>query len=497
MGSSKQIAAGVAWTIIYNVINGIYGFISVPILIAYFGKSDYGLIGLAMSVNVYLRLMDLGFNSTNVRFFSNWLVKKDFHKVRRLFQTSLSFYGVIGLLNALILLIISFFSDSIFNVTPEQSIIVKHLFYILSISAIISWISSCFDQLITANEKVDWVKKMSLLPKILQIIVLVLTIVLHFSIECYYALTAFSLFSVIPFFIRKIKKICPFVSFKPSFDTAIFREVISYSLNIFSFGIFQFSVNYLRPLFLGIESTPESITEYNVLNGIIGIVLLIGGTFMGVVLPSASKVVAQGDISAQNRIAYKGTKYISITLCLCCFGMMSIVPELITAYVGVEYLHLTFWLDLWLISTLGAHNQAISSLILAGADIRAITYSTLVASIVGLLLCWFLIPIYDVGGTVIAYLVYCLIQILFYYLYYWPRVMKLNSQKIFIKSFLPFAIIGGITAALMRHFPLSMGVWSVLIIKGSIFLIAYSLLVTLFIDREDKDYLFSLMRRAR
>lgn len=495
MGSSKKIATGVAWTIIYNVINGIYGFISVPILIAYFGKSDYGLIGLAMSVNVYLRLMDLGFNSTNVRFFSNWLEKKEYNKVSRLFQTSLSFYGVIGLLNALILLIVSFYSGTIFNITPAQAVIVKHLFYILAISAVVSWFSSCFDQLIAANEEVGWVKRLSLFPKFLQIIILILTVSLHFTIENYYALTAFSLFVVIPFYISKIKKLCPFVSFKPSFDRNIFKEVIVYSLNIFSFGIFQFSVNYLRPLFLGIESTPDSITEYNVLNGIIGIVLLLGGTFMGVVLPSASKVVAKGDVSSQKRIAYKGTKYISITLCLCCFGMMSIAPEILTAYVGTEYLHLTFWLDLWLISTLCAHNQAISSLILAGSDIRAITYCTLVASVIGLLLCWFLIPVFDVGGTVIAYLIYCLIQILFYYIFYWPKVMGLNSRSIFFKSFFPFVFIGFVIAIGLRLMPLSLDVWPSIIIKGGTFFLLYVVMTLLFLDNDDKNYFLGVIKR--
>ena len=238
MRSSKQIATGIAWTMIYNVVNGIYGFVSVPILIAYFGKSDYGLIGLAMSVNVYLRLMDLGFNSTNVRFFSNWLVKKDYRKVSRLFQTSISFYGLIGLFNAIVLFAISVFSDSLFNVTLEQDVIVKHLLYILSISAFISWFTSCFDQLIAANEQVGWIKRLSLLPKLLQVIVLVLTITLHFSIEGYYALTAFSMLAMIPFMVTKIRQLCPFVSFRPCFDTSIFKEVIVYSINIFSFGFF-------------------------------------------------------------------------------------------------------------------------------------------------------------------------------------------------------------------------------------------------------------------
>ena len=76
MGSSNKVVSGVFWSTIVNVVNGIYGFISVPMLIDYFGKSEYGLIGLAMSINVYLRLMDMGFNSTNLRFFSNWLTDR-------------------------------------------------------------------------------------------------------------------------------------------------------------------------------------------------------------------------------------------------------------------------------------------------------------------------------------------------------------------------------------------------------------------------------------
>lgn len=495
MGSGKQIAKGIAWTIVLNLVNGVYGFISVPILIAYLGKANYGLIGLAMSVNVYLRLMDLGFNSTNVRFFSNWLAKKDYHRVNRLFQTSLSFYGTVGLINALVLLIISFFSNSIFNITPEQDVIVKHLFYILAISAFVSWFTSCFEQLVVANEQVDWVKRLSLLPKVIQIIILILTVTLHFTIEWYYALTTFSMFLLIPFLAIKIKKLYPFVSFRLSFDKNIFKVVIRYSLNIFSFGIFQFSVIHLRPLFLGIESTPESITDYRVLNGIIGIVLMLGGAFIGVVLPSASKVVANGDVVAQKKIAYKGTKYISITLCFCCFGMMSVVPELLTAYVGESYLYLSFWLDLWLLSTLAAHNQAISSLILAGSDVRAITYSTLAASIIGLLLCWFLIPVFDVGGTVISYLVYCLVQILFYYLYYWPKVMKISSKKVFLQSFAPFLLTGIMISVALRLLPLSLGTWPTLILKGFLFSLVYILIVYFILDKEDKDFLFGLIKR--
>ena len=115
-----------------NIVNALYGFISVPILISYFGKTEYGLIGLALSINVYLRLMDMGFNSTNIRFFSAWIAESKIEKVKKAFQTSIGFYGIIGLVNAFLLFILAIFSNRVFNITPEQDIILKHLIYVLN-----------------------------------------------------------------------------------------------------------------------------------------------------------------------------------------------------------------------------------------------------------------------------------------------------------------------------------------------------------------------------
>lgn len=500
MGSSNKIAKGVFWTTLLNVVNGVYGFISVPVLIAYFGKSDYGLIGLAMSVNVYLRLMDLGFNSTNVRFFSNWLAKKELDKVRKLFQTSLAFYGSIGLLNAVILIVISCFSNQLFHLQGEQDLILKHLFYILAISAFISWFTSCFDQLIKAHEYVGWTQKITLLPKLFQIAILGVTVWCRLTIEWYYALTAFSMFVIIPFAVHKIKTIAPYVSFVPFLDKPIFKTILPYCLNIFSFGLFQFSINYLRPVFLGIQGSIESVADYRILNGVITIVLMLGGAFMGVILPSASKVVALGDKEAQNRIAYDGTKYITIALCFCCFGMMSVSKEILQLYVGNDYLYLSVWLDLWLLTTLATHNQAISCLILSGSDIRTITYCTLVSSLIGLFVCWFLIPVFEVGGTVIAYGIYVLIQILFYYLYYWPKRMHINSGKVFRLSFFPSVAVG-IAAMILVRFGLEQIVWIDnewwnFLMKGFAFTLLYmGMVYTFVLNIKDKNFFLKLIRK--
>ncbi len=132
--------------------------------------------------------------------------------------------------------------------------------------------------------------------------------------------------------------------------------MLPYALNIFSFSLFQFSFYHLRPVFLGIQGTIGAVADYRILNGVIMAVHMIGGAFLPVLLPSASKVRARNDMKSYYRVAYDGTKYISILLCFFTFGMMSIGPDILTIYVGEEYLYLIPWFNLWLICNLVSHN---------------------------------------------------------------------------------------------------------------------------------------------
>lgn len=495
MGSSDKIVSGVVWSTIVNVVNAVYGFVAVPILIRHFGKAEYGLIGLAMSVNVYMNLMDMGFNSTNVRFFSAWLAKKDFSRLQKGFQTSLAFYGVIGLVNAAVLIVLSVFSNRLFNVSPEQGSVLKNLLCILAVSAFFQWFSSCFDQIIKATENVAWIQKRTLITKLLMLLVLASTVLFGLSIELYFILFCLAQLSIVPLSIGMIKKEVPFVSFIPKWDMETYKEMLPYCLNIFSFGLFQFSFYNLRPVFLGIQGTVESVTDYGILNGVVGVVSMFASAFMGVLLPTTAKVVANHDKNAYDKVAYDGTKYISIMICFCCFGMMSIGGEVLDVYVGKSYLYLLPWFNLWLICTLGTHNQAISSLILASDDIRAISYSSVVASVVGLVLSWVLIPRYEIGGVCIAFAAYMLIQLLFYYLYYWPVKMHINSCRIFFRCFSPFAILGAFLCYCVQWVNVSDDVLVQLFVKGLVFAMSFAMIAAFLLDKSDRSFFLKAVKR--
>lgn len=495
--SNRKILSGFVWTVAYNIISAIYGFISVPMLIDHYGKDQYGLIGLALSINVYMQLMDLGFNSTNVRFFSVWFSSRQYEKLCKAFQSSLSLYGIIGILNGLILFVVLIFSDHIFDITPAQGVILKKLLAVLIVSALINWYSSCFDQLIKATENVGWVQRRSILPKLIQIILLLFVVWWNISIVLYFALTSLAFITIIPLSIRKIKTEVSLISFKPSWNTAIIKEMLPYCLSIFSFSFFQFSFVNLRPVFLGIQGTLTSVADFRILNGIIGLVSIFGSMFLNILLPTTSKVISQGNRQAVNLVAYEGTRYISIIVSFCCFGVISVGGELLTLYVGEGYLYLIPWLNIWLLCTLANHNQAISSLILAGAKVKAIAINSAVASLCGLISAWFLIPVYQIGGIVYSYVIYLVIQLVFYYFYYWPRKLNIDSFRVFYYSFLPPVIIGILSCIMMSTIPKGQTSILDLLLRGIEFTGVYVIFSLLIIRKKDINFFSSVLKTKK
>ena len=60
------------WSTLSRGLNAILGFVTVPLLMGYFGKAEYGILTLATACNGYMHLLDLGMNTGAVKFFSQW-----------------------------------------------------------------------------------------------------------------------------------------------------------------------------------------------------------------------------------------------------------------------------------------------------------------------------------------------------------------------------------------------------------------------------------------
>lgn len=493
MGSSTKIAGGLVWTTLNKLVSAGYSFITVPLLIGFYGKADYGLIGLALSLNVYMKLFDMGLSNTNLRYFSNYLAKKEVSKVKELFGTCIAFYGCVGIINALILLLLSLFIHKIFNVTPEQTVILRNLLYVIALNAMLRWYTNCFGQLVNGDEQVGYYSKIGLIGTLISIVVLVLTLTLHFPIVLYYALLVFSGFLYTTFFsVKKIREIVPDISFLPHFSKSMFIEILPYSMNIFSVYLVTWGAENLLPIFLGIRCNSSEITDFNILLTIMGFLSFISTSFNSSIFPSVSKAVAINNREAIDRVAYQGTKFLSIILCLVTFGFISISSDFMNMYLGDSFMYLVPWLDLYLLNNLGNHNAGIAAIIYSGRNIKlisrfcAFSYTFYAASF------WFLIPYFGARSVAISCTAFNLIQMSFYYFYYWPKKVGVNARHIFWNDLFPFALIGLAISVGLRMISISDSHWIQFLAKGTLFVIIYYAIVVRIIKKEDKDFLYSL-----
>lgn len=424
------------WNLIYSIINAAYNFVSVPILLIVYGKAEYGLIGLVASINVYLKLMDMGLASGNVKHFADAFARKEIQNGILLFQSSLVLYGCIGIINALIILGVQFNAGYLFHLSQEELVVLQKLLLIVTVSSIFSWISNAFEQFIKSFELVAWHQKILFIPKFIQILLILITIKYQISLILFFAFQTFSNVVTLPIFIVKAKRILPELVIKFKYSHSVFRKVLNYSLSIFSFSIFQFSANYLRPLIVGAKLGVSGVADYRIIEGFANLILFLGSSIVGVLLPSAARIVATKDYESEKRIAKDGTRYITLFLSLIVFGFLTCSHELLNLYVGEKYNYLVPWLNIWILTLLGSHNSAISSFVLSNEKLKSIVYISGVSTLVSLLSSWFLCDLIGFGSVMIGYVLYVIMQITFYYVYYYPKILGYNSKEIFWKSFI-------------------------------------------------------------
>lgn len=436
--SNNYFVKSFIWSVFAKIADAAIRFISIPLLLTYFGKDNFGILTLAIATNAYIQLLDLGIGTGAIKFYAQWRAKGEHKLIDRVSRTSISFYGIIGIINAFILLIIAFWGEEWFQLTQAQFNVLQSFLILSALFSIINWITSVFSQLLIADEKMVFVQYVSLVRTVLNLAVILATVYINLTLNTYFLFYLLvNSFIIIPYFI-KCKGIGLISSFKPQAHWKDFNVILKYSLAIFAMGIFQLTATKSRPIILSIFSNKGIgiLTEYRIIEVFPLFIISIGGVLISIFLPRASKLISLNKLPEIREFAYSGTLYTSIIVSLLSFPVMISSEALLTLYVGSEYSHLSNWLVLWCFTLiLSLHNSPVASLVLATGKTKMLVLSTAIASIISIILNSVLVTKFGVGSAVIGYLVYIIIQIFFYYLFFNNKVLNLNSWHVF-KSFI-------------------------------------------------------------
>lgn len=472
------------WSVVNKLVSAILNFLSVPLLLHYFGVNNYGVLSLATATNACLSMMDMGMMSGSVKYFSQWRAEGKHALLERVAGTSLSFYGLIGLVNSVVLIAIAFWGESFFNISHDEFLLLRVSLLILAFFSVFHWISAVFYQLLVSAERMSFVQQAMTVQNVVKVGLIYVAIYGGLSLNEYFFLFSFVTSSILLPYVWRCKKLDLVSSLIPKWYWKDFRIVFYYSLAIFCWSVFSMVASQSRPIVLGMfcGDAARVLADYRIIEVFPLFIISIGGMLSGILLPKASVITSGDDEERKQRFLYEGTSITTILCaCLCC-PIILCAKDLLTLYVGSEYVYLVPWLQLWCFSFLfWLHTTPASSVILAQGDIRPLMYSSGIACVLSILINILLCHRFEVGSAVIGYWFYLWFCIGFQYIYYYSHRLGISRKQMFL-SFLrptiPALLVTGVGYVLLMQYPLpdiemkSFGVLRILAISG-VWLVIY------------------------
>ena len=478
------------WSTFQKILAAIVGFISVPLLLGYYGKAEYGVLGIATACNGYMHLLNLGMNTGAVKHYSQWRAKGEFERIYHVARTNIVFYGIIAIINIIGLVALALWGENLFAVTHEQFIELRYCLLILSFFSFFSWGTTTFQQLLIAHLQMAYTMKVQSVMTILKGVLIGLVFLLGLSLTQYFFLLTFIIAILIVPYAIKCKSLGFIDSFRPAAYWKEFKIVLLFSLSIFALSLFQMTATQSRPIILSIfsENGADAVADFRIIEVIPQLIIMIGGAFSGIFLPKVSAMVAEGNQQQISAFAYKWTKYTTIIVNILTVPFILCANEMLTAYVGDDYTYLTPWLILWCVTVLiQMHTTPGNALVLAYGKTKLLVISTAVFCILSLVLNAVLCPKYGVGAAVISYLIYVIFVIALYYVEYYKKLLKLSRRRMLYSFFIPtiisvlvLVVINFVPITFVRFDNIRLTKITVFILKTLLWIIPYCLLLMAF-----------------
>ena len=151
----NQLKAGAVLSYVSMGLGYLVSIIYTPIMLRLLGQSEYGLYNLVASVVAYLGVLNFGFGSAYMRYYSRYKVKENKEKIATLNGMFLIIFSILGLISVIAGTILTINTEIIFGsaLTTSELSTAKILMMILVINLSISFPSIVFTSHITANEK--------------------------------------------------------------------------------------------------------------------------------------------------------------------------------------------------------------------------------------------------------------------------------------------------------------------------------------------------------
>lgn len=286
---------GILISYVNIVLHAVIGFLYVPILLYYIGKSEYGLYQLIGSFIAYFSIMDFGLTAAVVRFYTKYKALNDKANMENILAISLRCYSVITVLLFVIGYVCYINLDKFFahSMTAGEISSAENLFLLLLLNIVLTISTMIFRAVINAYEKFLFLKGLETVQLVLQPILIILVLQEYpsaFTVALVQTVLNIGLIvSRIYYCFFKLKITIKFYHW----DKKLFKEFKKLALSVFAVTLIDQVFFKTNQVILGIISGTSAVAVYSIASLIYMNYMALSLAISGVYLPHITEMIAK------------------------------------------------------------------------------------------------------------------------------------------------------------------------------------------------------------
>ncbi len=322
-------------TIAFNVVSGL---LYTPWMIRSIGDDQYALYTLALSV-INIFLLDFGIGASVSKFLSAFYAEGRYDDANRFMGIVYKVFGAISLVIALALTVFYFLIDAIYvKLTPNEIIIFKRLFIIVSTYSVLSFPFTTFNSLLMANERFFEVKICNLLSRVLSVAMIVVCLLLNKGVYSLVIVNALVNFLTIGVKLILIKRNTPQRSDLRAWDRQTTKQLFSFTVWVAIKDIAHRCIFTIMPTIIAAILGSAEVTLFNLAATLEGYVYTFADAVNGMFMPKITKLthLEQGQREL-SKLMIKVGKYHIFSIGLIFAGFFCVGETFVGLWLGDGY----------------------------------------------------------------------------------------------------------------------------------------------------------------
>lgn len=291
----NQRKIGIFLSYLNIILHAVVGFLYVPILLHYIGKSEYGLYQLIGSLIAYFSIMDFGLTAAVTRFYAKYKALKDKVGMENILAISMFGYGGATLLSLAVGVVCYLHLDQIFGASMSAAELAeaRQMFLLLLFNIAISLSTMVFQSVINAHEKFLFLKGLSTIQLVVQPILVVLILQKYpTAMAVAVAQTLLNVALILARIYYCFGKLHITIRYH-YWNRDLFQDFKKLALSVFAVSLIDQVFWKTNQIILGIVQGTAAVAVYSIASLIYMNYMALSTAISGVYLPHITEMVAQ------------------------------------------------------------------------------------------------------------------------------------------------------------------------------------------------------------